>query len=184
MASQKELCPGDGVIREAEQTEDMLWAFTKMVDICKYFRAYCYHSVVEQGFSRNEIDVLISLKQYPEKNTVKGISETVHLSKGMISQAVESLRKKQMVTVNQDERDRRLVLIHLSTVAQPVLEKLKESYAGFMRRIAHGISWEQLREAAGVLTRFYENKEEMRSPAREGSFDFEEEAPIGRESEL
>ena len=181
---QKEICPGDAVSHRTEQTEDMLWAFTKMVDLCKYFRAYCYHSVVEQGFSRNEIDVLISLKQHPEKNTVKGISETMHLSKGMISQAVESLRKKQMVTVNQDERDRRSVLIHLSAVAQPVLEKLKESYAAFLQRIANGVSREQLRAAVGVLTRFYENKEEMSSPAREGNFDFVEEAPAGRESDL
>lgn len=172
MASGKELCRGDEVIREAEQTEDMLWAFTKMVDICKYFRAYCYHSVVEQGFSRNEIDVLISLKQYPEKNTVKGISETVHLSKGMISQAVESLRRKEFVTVGTDENDRRSVQIALDGKAQPVLDRLREAYAAFVQKIVSGIPLEQLREGLGVVTQVYSNKEKMkkREPISDAEF--------------
>lgn len=139
------------------------WAFNQLVDVSKYFRAYCYRSVVDLGFSRNEIDVLMSLTEHPEKNTVKGISETVHISKGMISQAVESLRKKKFVTVNPDEKDRRSVLISLSNMATPVLDRLKEASAAFVQKIISGIPYEELQQVYSVVTRVYANKENMRS---------------------
>ncbi len=147
-----------------EDTEDVYNIFTKLMDVSKYFRAYCYHSVMDLGFSRNEIDVLMSLKQHPERNTVKGISETVHLSKGMISQAVESLRQKKYVTVNPDEKDRRSVLIYLSSISQPVLERLKDASSVFIGKIISGVSKEQLREARELVSQVYSNKEKMKSP--------------------
>lgn len=145
-----------------KESGDFFWAFNEMVDVSKFFRAYCYRSLVEQGFSLNEIDVLMSLKQHPEKNTVKGISETMHLSKGMISQAVESLRKKKMVTVNQSDKDRRSVLIYLNRMAQPVLEKLKESSANFVERIVSGLSAEQLQTLANTVSQISKNKAHMK----------------------
>ena len=152
----------EAIRREAADPENVYWAFTKLVDVSKYFRAYCYRSVVDLGFSLNEIDVLMSLKQHPDRNTVKGISETVHLSKGMISQAVESLRRKEFVTVGPDERDRRSVLITLNSMAQPVLERLREASATFVQKIVSGIPIEQLREGLGVVTQVYSNKEKMK----------------------
>lgn len=142
---------------------DFFWAFNEMLDVSKFFRSYCYGSVIEQGFSLNEIDVLVSLKQHPEKNTVKGISETMHLSKGMISQAVESLRKKKMVTVNQSKQDRRSVLIHLCQVAQPVLENLKKSSADFVDRIVSGIPTEQLQQLSSAVSQISKNKADMKN---------------------
>ncbi len=134
-----------------------------MADVSKFFRAYCYRSVVEQGFTINEIDVLLSLNQHPEKNTVKGISENMHLSKGMISQAVESLRQKKMVTVDPNAKDRRSVFIHLSQMAHPVIEKVKESSASFVERISSGIPEEQLFEISKIITKIRNNKESMKT---------------------
>ena len=149
--------------RESVNPENIYWAFNTLVDIGKYFRAYCYRSVGDLGFSLNEIDVLMSLKEHPERNTVKGISETVHLSKGMISQAVESLRRKEFVTVGTDEHDRRLVQISLDGKAQPVLDRLREAYASFVQKIVSGIPIDQLREGLGVVTQVYSNKEKMKN---------------------
>ena len=154
----------EGAIRrELPDPENVYWAFAKLMDVSKYFRAYCYRSVVDLGFSLNEIDVLMSLRQHPERNTVKGISETVHLSKGMISQAVESLRRKDFVTVGHDTNDRRSVLITLTGMAQPVLERLKEASATFVQKIVSGIPLEQLREGLGMVTQVYSNKEKMKN---------------------
>ena len=155
-------CDTDNEIEKAD-TDRAYWTFTKLMDVSKYFRAYCYKSVVDLGFSLNEIDVLMSLTRHPERNTVKGISETVHLSKGMISQAVESLRKKHFVTVDHDEKDRRSVLISLSTMAMPVLEKLKEASTAFVQKIISGIPYDQLQEVYQIVTQVYTNKEKMKS---------------------
>ncbi len=150
---------------EAQSNDVFFHALCEMADVGKFFRAYCYRSVVEQGFSINEIDVLISLKEHPEKNTVKGISETMHLSKGMISQAVESLRKKQMVTVDHNEHDRRSVMIELNQPAHPILEKVKESSTNFIKSISKGIPNEQICEISKVVTQICNNKESMKSSA-------------------
>lgn len=148
--------------RESVNPDNVYWALNTLVDIGKYFRAYCYRSVVDLGFSMGEIDVLMSLREHPERNTVKGISETVHLSKGMISQAVESLRQKKFITVGTDENDRRSLQITLNGKAQPVLERLRDASAAFVQKIVSGIPLEQLREGLGVVTQVYSNKEKMK----------------------
>jgi DNA-binding MarR family transcriptional regulator len=150
--------------------EEAFSALARLSDVGKYFRAYCYRSISEFGFSANEVDVLLSLQQHPEKNTVKGLSEAVHLSKGMISQAVERLRQRKMVTVDTDEHDRRAVRVHLAGESRPVLERLLGDYVDFVNRMFYGVSKERLADAFYVLKQLCHNKEEMKqSDKNEGS---------------
>ena len=142
--------------------EDAFSALARLSDVGKYFRAYCYRSVSEFGFSANEVDVLLSLQQHPEKNTVKSLSETVHLSKGMISQAVERLRQRRFVTVDTDEKDRRSVRIHLAGESRPVLDRLLQDYVDFVNRMFQGVSKERLSDAFYVLKQLCQNKEQMK----------------------
>ena len=143
-------------------------ALTQVLDVGKFFRTYCYRPALELGFSSNEIDVLLSLKVHPEKNTVKAISETVHLSKGMISQAVENLRKKKLVSVDHNEKDRRSVLITLSSMAHPLAEKIRVTCVSFAETILSGIPDEQLQTMLGAVTKLYSNKEKMNSSPKSG----------------
>lgn len=143
-------------------------ALTQVLDVGKFFRTYCYRPALDLGFSSNEVDVLLSLKVHPEKNTVKALSETVHLSKGMISQAVESLRKKELVTVDHDEQDRRSVLITLSNLAHPLAERIRETCVCFAETILSGIPDEQLQTMLGAVTKLYSNKEKMKSSHSSG----------------
>lgn len=161
---QEELYPGWN-----EPNADLFHTLCEMADVGKFFRAYCYREVLEQGYTVNEIDVLLSLRQYPDKNTVKGISETMHLSKGMISQAVESLRKKQLVRVDHNEHDRRSVKIHLNQVAHPVLKSLKESSVSFMEHLSQGIPHEQLSQISQTLAQMCSNKDSMKRSARKSN---------------
>ena len=155
--------PAEGRKRERELPfEATFSALTRLSEVGKYFRAYCYRSVGELGFSANEVDVLLSLRQHPERNTVKSLSETVHLSKGMISQAVERLRQRKFVTVDPDEKDRRSVRVHLSGESRPVLDRLLSDYVEFVNRMFAGISGERLEEALAVLKQLCQNKEEMK----------------------
>jgi DNA-binding MarR family transcriptional regulator len=145
---------------------EILGVFARMSELSKYFRAYCYRPVEEMGFTLNEIDVLVCLKDHPEQNTVKGISECLRLSKGMISQAVESLRRKNLVAVSQSARDRRSVLIALNAKAQPVLDKIRETYSAFIRTFTDGVDREQIALIESVLSQFYQNKEAMKQALR------------------
>ena len=113
--------------------------FAKFMSLGKSMRFHCHRAVMEDGFSLNETDVLLSLAAAPENNTVKAISEAAGISKGNISTAVETLRKKGYVSVNVDAADRRLLTVELTEKAAPVLEKLaaaeEEYFSGFMRSI-------------------------------------------------
>lgn len=142
--------------------EDALAALASLSDVGKYFRTYCFRSVSELGFSANEIDVLLSLDRHPEKNTVKSLSETVHLSKGMISQAVERLRQRKFVTVDTDKKDRRSVRVRLAGASRPVLDRLLSDYVDFVNRMFHGVSKEHLSDAFAVLKQLSSNKEAMK----------------------
>ena len=90
----------------------------------------------------------------------------------MISQAVESLRRKELVTVGTDARDRRSVQISLDGKAQPILDRLRETYEIFVQKIVSGIPLDQLREGLGVVTQVYSNKEKMkkREPISDAEF--------------
>ena len=151
---------------EGRESGEILGVFARMSELSKYFRAYCYRPVEEMGFTLNEIDVLVCLKDHPEQNTVKGISESLRLSKGMISQAVESLRRKNLVAVSQSDRDRRSVLIALNAKAQPVLDKIREAYSSFIRTFTDGVDLEQLAIIERVLSQFNQNKEAMKQALR------------------
>ena len=76
------------------------------------------------GFTRAEIDVLSFLKNNPELDTAREIVEYRNLSKAGVSQAVEQLIQKGMLTRRQDEKDRRQIHLQLTEAAQPVGQAL------------------------------------------------------------
>ncbi len=158
------MLPEQETARTDDSAENVWHALTQMLDVGKFFRTYCYRAVVDLGFTISEMDVLMSLKQHPERNTVKGISETVHLSKGIISQAVESLRRKKVITVHHDENDRRSLLIALTSMAQPVLDKMREASVNFADKIVSGIPTDRLPEIFDIVTRVYSNKQKLITP--------------------
>ncbi len=110
--------------------------FTKLMSLGKSMRSHCHHAIETDGFSLNETDVLLALTATPENNTVTAISEASNISKGNISQAVESLRQKGYIFTEPSSLDRRSLTIHLTKQADPIIEKLQhaeeEYFSGFM----------------------------------------------------
>lgn len=142
---------------------DTYWIFSKMNDISKYFRSYCYRAVGDLGLSLNEIDVLVSLNSDPARNSVKAISENSHMTKGSISQAVESLRRKHLLDVQVNETDRRAVRIHLNESAMPIINRLRDASARFIGSISEGVTPREVATVSHVIGRVYDNKEVMKS---------------------
>lgn len=110
--------------------------FTKLMSLGKSMRSHCHHAIEADGFTMNETDVLLALLSADDNNTVKAISESSTISKGNISQAVESLRQKGYITTKISLSDRRSVTIALTDKAEPVIAKLQnaeeEYFSGFM----------------------------------------------------
>lgn len=115
--------------------------FTKLMTLGKSMRSHCHRAIEKDGFTLNETDVLLALTATPENNTVKAISESSNISKGNISQAVESLKQKGYLVTEQSSDDRRFVAVRLTEAAEPVIQKLKEAedeyFSGFMGALPH-----------------------------------------------
>ncbi|MBQ4556302.1 MAG: winged helix-turn-helix transcriptional regulator [Clostridia bacterium] len=110
--------------------------FTKMMSLGKSMRSHCHKAIENDGFSMNETDVLLAIISADDNNTVKTISESANISKGNISQAVESLKQKGYITTKTSNTDRRSITIELTEKADPIAEKLQnaeeEYFSNFM----------------------------------------------------
>lgn len=135
--------------------------FTKLMSLGKSMRTHCHRAIEADGFTLNETDVLLALTASPENNTVGAISEASNISKGNISQAVESLKQKGYLVTEQSSDDRRYVAVRLTAAADPVIEKLKaaedEYFAGFMGALPSS-------EEASLVTRIFDAAQKF-SPA-------------------
>lgn len=137
--------------------------FPKLMDICKYYRNYCYKSAEQFGLCASEIDIVISLYEDPRSNTVMALSKNVHLSKSVVSKSVESLRQKGYVSVAPSEADKRYVMITLSEGASPIVEAISKSAEHFIKQIGDGIDEKDLGVIAKFITQIYANTEKMKS---------------------
>ena len=108
--------------------------FTKLMSLGKSMRSHCHKAIEDYGFTMNETDVLLAIISADDNNTVKSISESSNISKGNISQAVESLRQKGYITTKTSSLDRRSVKIELTEKAAPVAEKLKHAEEEYFSR--------------------------------------------------
>ena len=108
--------------------------FTKLICIGKSMRTHCHKAIEEDGFSLNETDVLLSLAS--GNSTVKEISLWSSITKGNASTAIDSLKRKGLVSTKVSESDRRSVRVTLEEKATSVLERLKaaeeEFFSNFM----------------------------------------------------
>lgn len=106
------------------------------MSIGKSMRVHCHRAIEADGFTLNETDVLLALAASPENNTVGAISESSNISKGNISQAVESLKRKGYLVTEQSSHDRRYFAVRLTPAADPVIARLRaaeeEYFSGFM----------------------------------------------------
>lgn len=125
--------------------------FTKLMSLGKSLRSHCHHAIESDGFTMNETDVLLALLSADDNNTVKAISESSTISKGNISQAVESLKKKGYITTETSSEDRRSVTITLTDKAAPVVKKLQNAEEDYFHKFMVTLS----KGEASLVTRIF-----------------------------
>ena len=109
------------------------------------------------GLSLLEITVIAFLSNNPARNTAADIAEYRRLSKGNVSQAVESLIQKGLLERSQDAKDRRKVHLFLLPAAEPIVGKIHRMREEFARMIGKGISAEEMEVYQQVHRRMAEN---------------------------
>ena len=104
-----------------------------------------------------EADIISFLQNNPGKDTAGDIVGLRMLSKGNVSQAVESLIQKSLLQRQQDRSDRRKIHLSLPPAAQPVTAEIDEIRERYLKKIFAGFSPEERELFAELNSRIIEN---------------------------
>ena len=109
------------------------------------------------GLTHNEFEILVFLQENLEYNTAKDIVEFSGLSKGLISRSIESLLKKEMLTIKKDDKDKRIVRLYISNSAIETINFLNKISNDFCKLLLEGLKDEELMFFDEVLNKMIKN---------------------------
>ena len=108
------------------------------------YKKFSKAAVDSEDISVCGMEILTSLRYYPEKNTVSEIAESVEVSKGLISREVETLRQKGYITTVVDNNDRRILRIYIADNADEIIKKQKKKLCSLMYQIFDNLDEDEL----------------------------------------
>jgi len=110
-----------------------------------YERAFV-HIREKYRMTQLEIDILGFLKNNPATDTASDIVQYRMLPKANVSQAVELLIQKEMISRRTDTRDRRRIHLKLEQRSEEVLEAILKAQKDFGEQLFHNIPEEMRRQ--------------------------------------
>lgn len=96
----------------------------------------------QYGLTLTEAIIISFLHNNPKKDTAADIVELRMLSKGVVSQSVESLIQRSLLQREQDAMDRRKIHLTLMPSAQTITESIEQIQKKFHEEIFAGFSEE------------------------------------------
>lgn len=109
------------------------------------------------GLSQIEMTILGFLHNNPGKDTARDIVELRMLPKGQVSQGISSLLQKGLLTRQQDQADRRLIHLSLTSDTMPIVQGIEESKHKLSKVLYNGFSPEEQAQYLGFVNRIVEN---------------------------
>lgn len=131
-----------------------LVSFTKAK---KTYKKFISPTLNDLGLTHNEFEILVFLQENLEYNTAKDIVEFSGLSKGLISRSIESLLKKEMLTIKKDDKDKRIVRLYISNSAIETIDLLNKISNEFCRLLLEGLKDEELIAFDNILNKMIKN---------------------------
>lgn len=104
-----------------------------------------------------EAKIISFLHNNPGLDTAGDIVELRTLSKGNVSQSVESLIQKSLLQRNQDTEDRRKIHLTLLPAAKPVTDALDANWEQFHEELFQGFSVEERTQLNELNRRLMDN---------------------------
>ena len=111
----------------------------------------------QYDLTQPEIDILLFLYNNSELNTARDIAAHRGLAKSNVSTAIDSLRGKGYVRVEDDPHSRRVRRLFLCEEKQPVLLELKKCQDGYLYALLNGFTEKEAETLFVLLTRMAEN---------------------------
>lgn len=127
----------------------------------KLYKSYVEKELKEFGLSQIEIEIIAYLNRYSKNNTAKEIVEYLSLSKGMISRTLDSLIAKEIIELQKDKVDKRVLRLKLTDKSKELVSKLEISNKKFFEGLINNISEEKLDIFTEVLEDMIENLKDL-----------------------
>ena len=131
-----------------------LVSFTKAK---KTYKKFISPTLNDLGLTHNEFEILVFLQENLEYNTAKDIVEFSGLSKGLISRSIESLLKKEMLSIKKDDKDKRIFRLYISPSANETLNVLNKVSNRFFKLLLEDLKDEELMFFDEVLNKMIKN---------------------------
>ena len=143
-----------------KEGEHMLQAteFLRLMRFITKSHEACIQTICrEHQLTMMEATIITFLRNNPSVDTAADIAELRMLSKGQVSQAVESLVQKGLVTRQPDASDRRRIHLLLCEKSIPVTDSIDAIQRQFLAGIFDGFSEKEMECFAGFHERIMEN---------------------------
>lgn len=103
-----------------------------------------YEAIMKQYDLRKiEIEILNFISNCGEHDTARDIANLQYISKAHISNSIEDLTKKKLITVIEDCQDRRYIHLSLSEKAKPIMEEIEAIRTEIFRILFDGVTEEE-----------------------------------------
>ncbi len=117
----------------------------------------------KEGFSPNEISILILLSNNPSINTSTQLRIILGVSKGLVSRSIDSLTLRGLIVCVRDPSDKRVQRIQLTPESQPLLSRLRQEIQNINEELFSDISLEELRQTEETLSKLLDHFKEKES---------------------
>lgn len=108
-----------------------------------------------------DIEVLYYLSEYEEDNTPTDIHRRLKINRGHVSQAIDSLIKKEYIIALPDSDDRRCMHYTVSEDAKGIIEEIKTLKRDFDMEIFNGITEEEVDFYKKITYKIMKNLDHM-----------------------
>jgi DNA-binding MarR family transcriptional regulator len=108
-----------------------------------------------------EIEVLFFLSKCGNENTPTDITKRLNLNRGHVSQAIDSLLKRDYIAAAADEQDRRCMHYTITINAMEVIDKISDAKKQMDAHILKGITEEELETYKRISEKMLRNIREM-----------------------
>ena len=115
----------------------------------------------QYGLKKIDVEILFYLSRNRQHNTAKEMQQSLHLNKGHISQAMDGLCRRGLVTAETDPEDRRYVHYSTTEPAAKIVQDVSEAWQRMNGIIFEGITEEETETLRRVAEKINGNIERM-----------------------
>lgn len=127
----------------------------------KAYAKICYQALSEYRFSPSEINILIFLSRNKKINTSKELVMYLGISKSLVARSVDSLIKRELIEIQEDDKDKRIQHLVLTKQSELLVKKMKQCHDKFTKLMSEGVDKKDMETVSKVYNQMHANLEKV-----------------------